>query len=747
MSYRDLTTKPQYNEPLRRSELLGTHGVGSLKLTTWGIVMPRAIEKWPLLKTLLNGLKKWKITDQTVGAELADKLNTLDTDLTDLALRRVNDPRFVRFLQQAKRYDSLRCLVEVPPVELNRFNQFKSTALRDETPPSAVHFPRYFYDNTGEPTQRHLRPYNQALDAFSASLNLQRERARYYFVPPRSARRPPGPVPAELAQQTAARDLLEPVPLLLICPHGHISDIPWAKYLHAQTQQGERANQAAGAGLYPNLFDLADCCPAPALLWQSSGRTSDSLGGVQLRCASCQKTTNLSSVSFLRPRCPGHRPWVGAEQRYNQACSQDMQYAQTTGTNLYFPLGYAGIYLPLELVKGATPVPEAALQDAQRQLAAAQEFSPDVTPEVFWQRKGDRIEHDHQLGPEARTALEAAFLGWEPPASAPAEETPSEQLKREEYEVFTQEPVPVPLPDFKFVDVSLATLGADDPATADPTEGIWLAQRLARARRVDELRLTKVQLAFTRVQGLDPDLDFDYDEPDVTPAETAGETARPAPRRNAPLDIRPQPVHSTARDKVLVLPALTNYGEGIFLELDLARVAEWEYREPVRQACERLRPNPALNPVSDFYHGQNQLLSPRRLLVHTLAHLLIRELEWKCGYPAASLSERIYAQPGQAGLLLYATEGSQGSMGGLTHQARPAFLGQLLRQALTRALDCPADPICWNADSQAGTALVQAACFACAMTAETSCELQNTLLDRRLLVDPAYGYFSNWFSA
>ncbi|WP_232429395.1 DUF1998 domain-containing protein [Noviherbaspirillum autotrophicum] len=47
----------------------------------------------------------------------------------------------------------------------------------------------------------------------------------------------------------------------------------------------------------------------------------------------------------------------------------------------------------------------------------------------------------------------------------------------------------------------------------------------------------------------------------------------------------------------------------------------------------------------------------RYALLHTLLHLLIRELALECGYNAASIRERIYADTNgddpQAGILIY----------------------------------------------------------------------------------------------
>ncbi|MFC9285186.1 hypothetical protein [Streptomyces sp. NPDC057052] len=39
------------------------------------------------------------------------------------------------------------------------------------------------------------------------------------------------------------------------------------------------------------------------------------------------------------------------------------------------------------------------------------------------------------------------------------------------------------------------------------------------------------------------------------------------------------------------------------------------------------------------------LVTPRMVLLHTLAHVLIEEWSLEAGYPAASLRERLYREP------------------------------------------------------------------------------------------------------
>jgi hypothetical protein len=123
----------------------------------------------------------------------------------------------------------------------------------------------------------------------------------------------------------------------------------------------------------------------------------------------------------------------------------------------------------------------------------------------------------------------------------------------------------------------------------------------------------------------------------------------------------------------------------------------------------------------------------------------MRELEFKCGYPTASLSERIYVSNDlnyrMYGCMIYTAEGAEGSMGGLIAQTRPDNLIKLITNALERARICNSDPLCWESDGQGLFELNFASCFSCSLVSETSCELRNIYLDRRILVDKVNGYF------
>ena len=68
-------------------------------------------------------------------------------------------------------------------------------------------------------------------------------------------------------------------------------------------------------------------------------------------------------------------------------------------------------------------------------------------------------------------------------------------------------------------------------------------------------------------------------------------------------------------------------------------------------------------------------ITPRLMLIHSLAHAVIDQWALDSGYPASSLRERLYADEDMAGFLIYtATSDSAGSLGGVVAEAEPSRL-------------------------------------------------------------------------
>src|SRR5262249_51257715 len=197
------------------------------------------------------------------------------------------------------------------------------------------------------------------------------------------------------------------------------------------------------------------------------------------------------------------------------------------------------------------------------------------------------------------------------------------------------------------------------------------------------------------------------------------------------------------------LPGVRVYGEGVFFTLKKFKVTEWIRR------IDNKRYEEIFSNHKRIYEKLGR--TPRELpskffLLHTLAHLLIRRLSYECGYGSSSLRERIYCWEGDdremAGILIYTAAGdSEGTMGGLVEQGKPGRFEQLLHSAIQDSLWCSTDPLCLESHGQGIDSLNRAACYACSLLPETSCEEGNRFLDRVAVIgrpeSPSLGFFDD----
>jgi hypothetical protein len=195
------------------------------------------------------------------------------------------------------------------------------------------------------------------------------------------------------------------------------------------------------------------------------------------------------------------------------------------------------------------------------------------------------------------------------------------------------------------------------------------------------------------------------------------------------------------------LPAIEVRGEGIFVEINTDKFRNWIERSSTRIAT-LLREYERRRTVRNLA-ARN--IDVRFIMIHTLAHALIKELTFTCGYGSASLRERLYCnlenpEEPMNGLLIYTASGdSEGTLGGLVAQAQPERFERLVEEALRRSLWCSNDPVCMESPGDGALSSNLAACHGCILLPETSCEEGNRLLDRGVLVgtidDPGLGFF------
>jgi hypothetical protein len=176
--------------------------------------------------------------------------------------------------------------------------------------------------------------------------------------------------------------------------------------------------------------------------------------------------------------------------------------------------------------------------------------------------------------------------------------------------------------------------------------------------------------------------------------------------------------------------------QGLFVQLRAKEVMSWLARPPVKRRLDALERGH--QHWTKDHKSQRPFPGGPYLLLHTLSHVLIQSLAMRCGYPASSIRERIYAgtEAQRFGVLLYTgSPDAEGTLGGLVQQAR--HLEDHLVQALRMSALCSNDPICAHhvpGKSLESRWLHGAACHGCALVAETSCEMRNDYLDRALVV-------------
>ncbi len=182
-------------------------------------------------------------------------------------------------------------------------------------------------------------------------------------------------------------------------------------------------------------------------------------------------------------------------------------------------------------------------------------------------------------------------------------------------------------------------------------------------------------------------------------------------------------------------------GEGVFLDLNLAANPQNTPNLGGRaaQSWWSAWKNPGDYPVRGLISVDRHQFHPLFVWWHTLAHRIINALSLDSGYSSAAIRERIFLdvdeRTGHAsgGLLLYTAQpGGDGTLGGLIALA-PEF-ERVLERALRTLDTCSNDPLCgeeeFGRDRYNG-----AACYACALVSETSCEHRNMSLDRKLLLE------------
>jgi hypothetical protein len=396
-------------------------------------------------------------------------------------------------------------------------------------------------------------------------------------------------------------------------------------------------------------------------------------------------------------RCKGSKPWVN---KWEEGCGEELTGLLRGGTNVHFPIVKSSILIP--------PFTSDSLKTKISNTRAWQVYESQdggLDVKTVAALVADEVEEKLTTVLEAIREMEEGELNGQTERS-------EEQYRYDEYQAFIGKGCNEP--DFEI-----------EPIPGDKY-GIPQLNKVVLVKRLREIR---VQTGFARIRPPE----YSTGEPEERSAEKTEEV-------------------SVSDDRsVRWRPGFEVRGEGIFLDFDPDKLKEWSSKPEVversRLLIERFRKHPDVFATVD-------LMTPEYILLHTISHLLIRQLSFECGYSSSALRERIYCSSSQdenrmSGILIYTADGdSEGTMGGLVRQGKADFFPKTLFEAVSSAKWCSSDPLCIESNGQGFQSMNLAACHACAMLPETSCEIMNRYLDRGLVVgtldNSEVGLMSDW---
>ena len=377
----------------------------------------------------------------------------------------------------------------------------------------------------------------------------------------------------------------------------------------------------------------------------SATGVSASLRDIVISC-SCGKSVTMAGSFGAKAmigvkKCTGRRPWLGD----NEPCDLYPRTLQRGASNVYFGVLRSALSIP--------PWSEGAYKVINSNWHILQHIPEDA---LLGTIVGMRLAENSSFSAQD---LVTAVKQRKRRESGEPEGEENTSLRREEYEALMRGRTEVSR-DQDFVCERLP----EDERLSPWFDTIMQVKRLREVRALE---------GFTRLLPLGPGENKDKMSPlSATPMEW--------------------------------LPAIEVIGEGVFLNLVGRQLIEWENRPSVRTRVEKLRRRYA-DKFLAFKAAPPREITPRLVLIHTLAHALINQWSLEAGYPAASLRERLFTEGDMAGLLIYtASSDSAGSLGGLIAQASPERLASSLTEAIHSSSWCSSDPLCIESEASGADA-------------------------------------------
>jgi len=728
-----IISQNQYNFNIDKYKLLSTiSGPGSIVTSKTGhFILVSSIDKWPfIIKTKdIISYERTRFTNELLLDEVIRKIKY------EIGLDNIEDKRFIEFLKISENLIELELLLSVPEIELNEiFNtpewkdhpikKLISDASSSDYMVQAYHFPKWFIGKGGR--LQTLDKWRK--DWYNLIQKGKNNRVKTnHFAPPRDSN--------SLLRENFKRKIdsdgnyevmdiyneLVQTNLVLICENGHLMDIPWSKFINLKEK--DKTYGVVDFALVQN------CCSNPNLKWSESSNKSEGFENIFVECNSCQRKKNLGGINTFKCKCEGHKPWeVELGKGFNvnieipkEKCEHNdktgiMHFSLVTAKKMYYATSENSLFIPTSSKPKGFENQELAkaIHYCKAKYDKALLRKPELSKEEWFNDKVDQDTIIDDVGINENIVsdlfflnLKSNFLNLENTNEKSINEYDEENYRLFEFKCLIDNEK-IDQNGLRFTSV---------PITKK------LQSFFKGVKQIYELKVTQVQLSFNR---LIPRTGFKGKDGKIT--YTSGS----------------KKIFEGTENEQFVLPAVQNYGEGIFFQFDEQNLREFKLDSRFEKIF-----NKKLTEYDQGFETWETLKNcgQKYYIIHSFSHLILRELEFSCGYPTSSLKERLYisteGKDFMAGVLIYTTDGSEGSMGGLVSQASENNLENLVKNALIRGIDCSSDPLCWESEGQGLFDFNLASCFSCSLVGEVACETMNLGLDRRILVDENIGFFKD----
>lgn len=384
--------------------------------------------------------------------------------------------------------------------------------------------------------------------------------------------------------------------IITVCSHGHIDDFPWVKWVHAKCFGGPK-----------------DICNNPQLEFSTNPVSSEGLEGLRVKCKTCGASATLSGafnegefekIDEKYPgkydfTCRGRHPW----KHEKCDCGLYPKVLQRGSSSVYFPVTASSLVIPPYSNMLNTMIDESSIYDEFRNKIEAMRSMEGVPAETIEININNIVNvYSEKIAINIGVNIE------------PVREILKRRMNNTSERNFDTSSISYRAAEFDALSGRAAVSGTqyDDFKRIATDISLYNIPFVKEISLIEKIREVQVLLGFSRIEPFPASM-----------IESHSSNFVPVKEKDTKW-----------------YPGYNVYGEGIFIEFDEDAINRWRSGNVILEKRVKTLQD---NYNNSFLGRQNpRKISGKFLLLHTISHLLIKQLSFECGYNISSLKERIY---------------------------------------------------------------------------------------------------------